>query len=181
MATKCVGHKADGSLCGNWPIRGALVCGAHGGRAPQVRAKAAQRVTEEAASKTLAAILGPVGPVTDPLTELAMLAGEAKQWKVLLADRVATLVDTGYRGATGEQVRADVALFERAMDRLGTLLVAIAKLNIDERLAKIEEQRADLIADLIRAVLADDELGLTEEQAIAAPSVVVRHLRAVVA
>jgi hypothetical protein len=40
---KCAGKNNRGEPCGKWPIKGATVCGAHGGRAPQVRAKAVVR------------------------------------------------------------------------------------------------------------------------------------------
>lgn len=40
----CTARRSDGSACGNSAIRGGTVCVAHGGRAPQVRAKANMRL-----------------------------------------------------------------------------------------------------------------------------------------
>lgn len=40
----CRAHRSDGRPCRRWAIRGAAVCPAHGGRAPQVRRAAAERV-----------------------------------------------------------------------------------------------------------------------------------------
>jgi hypothetical protein len=44
---KCTGHSSQtGEPCKNWPIRGGTVCHKHGGRAPQVKRKAEQRIRE---------------------------------------------------------------------------------------------------------------------------------------
>ena len=40
----CKARKTDGSPCPNWAMIGQLVCSAHGGRAAQSKAKAAERV-----------------------------------------------------------------------------------------------------------------------------------------
>src|ERR1700723_3279839 len=61
----CVAHVADGDPCPNWPIQGGSVCSQrHGGRAPAVRAKAAERVAM-ARARQLADLLD-VGPCEDP-------------------------------------------------------------------------------------------------------------------
>ena len=39
----CSGRKSNGDPCPNWAINGGTVCGTHGGRAPQVKTKAAIR------------------------------------------------------------------------------------------------------------------------------------------
>lgn len=43
---QCTAHKKNGDPCSNPPVRGATVCRMHGGSAPQVRAKANQRLIE---------------------------------------------------------------------------------------------------------------------------------------
>lgn len=41
---KCIAHTRSGEPCKNSPILGSVVCRMHGGSAPQVRAKAAERL-----------------------------------------------------------------------------------------------------------------------------------------
>jgi len=42
----CTAHRTDGEPCAANAMRGGRVCGAHGGRAPAVRAAAARRLVE---------------------------------------------------------------------------------------------------------------------------------------
>ena len=46
---KCTARRTDGEPCKAWAIDGGTVCVAHGGAAPQVKARAAARVTERKA------------------------------------------------------------------------------------------------------------------------------------
>lgn len=145
----CKANRSDGRPCKKPPVRGALVCATHGGAAPQVRAAAAKRESEAEIRRALARL--DVAVVEDPLTELGRLAGQVVAWKDALAERVNELTSIRYAasGAGTEQLRSEVALFERAMDRCAAVLGLIAKLDIDQRLARITEQQADVV---VRAV-----------------------------
>ena len=157
---KCRSRRTDGQPCGNWPIKGGVVCGAHGGKAPQVRAKARERAAEEEARKQLARLDLP--PVEDPLSELARVCGQVLGWKDMLAGKVNDLTSLRYEGeGSGEQLRAEVALWERALDRCERFLTAMARLNIDERLARISEERAEVIITTLTAAL--DRAGAAPE------------------
>ena len=50
-----------------------------------------------------------------------------------------------YQGRTGEQTRAEIVLYERAIERYGSMLVAIAKLNLDARLVGIRQQTMEML------------------------------------
>lgn len=47
-ARRCVAHKKNGHQCRRWARRGTTVCDYHGAKAPQVKAKARQRLEEAA-------------------------------------------------------------------------------------------------------------------------------------
>lgn len=147
-------------------------CKLHGGSAPSGRIAAA----EQQARAQLARL--DVPPVDNALTALAAIAGEVVAWKDMLAGKVNALSSLRYEGVgAGEQLRAEVALWERALDRCGKFLVDMAKLDIDERLARVTEQQAEQISAALTAVLA--EMGLSQDQQRAARAGVARHLRAV--
>lgn len=152
----------------------------HGGGSRKVKAAAAARVAEAKAQRELgrlAAVQGPAEPVADPLTALARLAGEVLRWKDLLAEHVAELQALRYGGEGGEQIRGELVLFERALDRCSTVLATIAKLDIDERLARIEEAKAALVLRAIEAAL--DAAGVAGEARVEAKRVAARQLRSV--
>ena len=75
-------------------------------------------------------------------------------------------------GSGAEQLRSEVALLERAMGHCAQVLVAIAKLDIDSRLAAISEAQADAVVRCINAALA--AAGITGEAADAARRVAAR-------
>jgi len=166
---RCTGtNKESGERCRRHHATGGKVCAMHGGNARQVRGKADERVVEETLMSLAADLVGT--PIDNPLIELGKVAGRARAWMELLEERVHSLLEDGpdpgqtekeraehgirYRGGAGEQTRAEVALYERAMAQLGTMLTAIARLDIDTRLAAITERQAD-------AVVAALEAGLT--------------------
>jgi hypothetical protein len=117
-------------------------------------------------------------PVENPLTALQALAGRALRLEQVIGGIVNDLSSIRYgSGEGGEQLRAEVAVLERAMDRCGKILVDIAKLNIEERLAKVTERQTELVAAALGVVLAD--MGLSPEKQREAQRAVGRHLRAV--
>lgn len=175
---KCTGRSAGGTRpCGNWPITGGNVCRKHGGAAPQVKAAAIRRTAEADVQRGLARL--DVTPIGDPFEQLSALAGQVVAWKDALAGKVNELTTLRYEamGAGTEQLRAEVALFERALDRCASVLGLIAKLNIDERLAKISERQAEAVVRAVDAAIA--AAGITGPAAAEARSVAARELRLV--
>lgn len=135
-----------------------------------------RRLAETGARALLAELH--VAPVEDPLQALLKIAGQVLAWQEATASLVNELEEVRYEGATGaEQLRAEVALYERAMDRAVAVLSAIARLNIEERLARVTERQADAVIDAIDAALAT--AGVTGQDAARAKQAAARHLRSV--
>jgi hypothetical protein len=80
--------------------------------------------------------------------------------------------------ATGEAIRGLVQLEAQERDRAAGMAAKAVAAGLATRQVELAERQGALVADLIRALFADPELGLTAEQAAAAPAVAARHLRA---
>ena len=153
----CMHESRNGARCRTRPVDGFPFCQTH---IALIRGKdvAFDKITGER--------------VSNPLEELGNLVSEVILYKDYCAEQVAKLRgDHRYEGRSGEQLRAEVALYERSLDRAGKLLVEWSRLNIDDRLTKIEEAKAAMILEVIRrtlqsAELSDDQRKLAEETAI---------------
>lgn len=103
---KCVARKKDGTPCKRSPIKGASVCRAHGGAAPQVQRKAAERIanaSDIAVLQILALMQAPDTPApvklaaARDLLDRANVSGkttvelEVPLWQQLLDGIVATV------------------------------------------------------------------------------------------
>jgi P27 family predicted phage terminase small subunit len=104
-------------------------------------------------------------PVTDPLSALQRLAGRAAAWEDIIGEKVNELHSLRYSTEGGEQLRAEIAVMERAMDRLGKLLVDIAKLGIEDRLAGVREATARMLEEALAAALQKSGADLTGQDA----------------
>jgi hypothetical protein len=176
-APKCGGTNREGKPCGNGAGKGTDHqgvgnCKNHGGCTPSGRVAALNEEARRLLYRYDAA------PVTDPLEALQRLAGRALALEETIGGLVNNLRSVRYGSEEGgEQLRAEVSVLERAMDRCGRLLVDIAKLNIEERLAKITETQARLVSDALAATFR--EMGLPAEQQRDARGRLARHLRSV--
>lgn len=163
----------EGKPCRKFPVKDQKRCRTHGGASPQAKRAATRRKVEEKIRRTLHGL--EVVPVSDPLTALSEFAGEIMNWKDNLAQHVVQLKTYGYAGEHGEQIRAEVQLYERAMDRTVNVLDKIARLDIDSRLAAIGEKQADLVEAALSAALS--ALNLPVEQEQQAWQAIENHLR----
>lgn len=149
-------RNAPAGVCHGWPVKRQKRCRMHGGTSPLAKQRAErERVDED--MRTLLANLD-MGPVQDPLTALKAMAGEVVAWKDAMRSKVEELNTLSYSTDYGETAKAVVQLFERALDRAGDFLFKIARLNIDERLAAVEESMAKKIEAAFFAGL--DEIGI---------------------
>jgi hypothetical protein len=149
-------------------------CRKHLGNTPNV-AKSAERERLEYEIRE-ALVQSGAAPVEDPLTELQKLGGEVLAWKEAIGRKVNALTSLRYEGiGSGEQLRAEVALYERAVDRLERVLVSMARLRLDERLAAISEAQGRLILAAMLGAFRDVELS-DELQQVLRPAIA-RRLR----
>lgn len=133
------------------------MCKSHGSGAPQVVRAVARRIAERKAT----AVLARQGhePLTNPLLALGELAAEVVATRETFRNKFASLITTDsvrYVDAKGaEQLRSEAALYERACDRSTKLLVDMARIDLTDRLVKLTERQATLVAQVLRAALAD--------------------------
>jgi hypothetical protein len=159
---ECVCPRKDArGPCHGSAVTGSDKCRMHlGEKAPAVIAEA--RLQEEAA-RLLYQRDAP--PVTDPLSALQRLAGRAAAWEDIIGEKVNEMRSIRYSTEGGEQLRAEIAVMERAMDRLGKLLVDIAKLGIEDRLAGVRESTARMLEEALAAALQKSGADLSGQDA----------------
>ncbi len=149
---KCPKHKTGTSEpCGRYPVKGATVCPAHGGKAPQVKAAAERRVVEENLRKAVGRLVAE--PVLHPMKELQLLAGKAKAWMEVCEQHIAELERLRYSTEGGEQIRGEVVLFERAVEACRKVLVDQIRLGIDARLTELSKEDGRAMAATIAAIV----------------------------
>lgn len=144
ITRQCAGHvqrarggREAGHRCHQSARRGGTVCGAHGGAAPQVRAAAARRVAEARALAVYERYAPNGQHPVDVWAELAALVAEVRRFTDFTGSRVAALTAGDWR-PDEPRAAAEVALYERALDRAGRLLTAAAALHLDD----VERERA---------------------------------------
>ena len=136
---------------------------------------AAARVVEGRQADRLVIILAEHGekfldpdPIGNPLTELLELAAEMKAFKEVLR-QVASYLFSQERirsahDKVGEQLRAEIMLYERAQERLAKILIDISKLGIEAKLAGLEDTQIDMIDRALTAALTAAGLDLVAQQ-----------------
>lgn len=175
---RCTATNRAGEQCGRPPMRGGKVCASHGGKSPRVLAASQRRLAEQEATREVARLSDARGPLTlpDVYGEMLKTAGIAVAWRDALEGKVSALEDySSVNGIGSEQVRADVVLFERAMDRTAKVLELIARLDLDSRMSQISAQQGEQVARALRAGL--DAAGLSAGQREAAEAAMVAELR----
>jgi hypothetical protein len=92
--------------------------------------------------------------VGDPVELLLSLTAEAAEWQRQLREIVAGLSLIRYEDAKGaEQLRSEIALYERALDRTQKFATDLAKLGLEERRTRLDERYGAQIAQVIRGCL----------------------------
>jgi hypothetical protein len=191
MHTLCNGTTRAGNPCGNRPITGGTVCRMHGGSAPAVKAKAAERKQQEAVRRTLMA-LGepePIDPAQALLNLIAWKHGEV-QWlrsKVqAVQDEVLVWGATEHRegvgpegpiSVTSERAQPNVwwSLLRQAEDQLSDYASKALRAGVAERQIRLAESTGAAIAGVVNVIL--DRLQLNAVQRGLVPTVVPEAFR----
>jgi hypothetical protein len=185
---RCSGHRQDGQPCGQPAMLGQRVCRKHGGKAPQAMAAAKARMAQEEARRLAQTLGEPVE--TDPVEALHNLirwsAGHVNWYRSQLVQFLPDALVWGdvevkqsdLQGLTvvqRSQVNAWLVLYNEERKFLATICAKAIHAGLAEREVRLEEQQGALIAEIMRAVLAD--LELTPDQQTKALQVVPMHLR----
>src|ERR1019366_8430656 len=102
-------------------------------------------------------LLGQLGisAVDNPLEALREQAAEILAWQAVCKSMLGGLSEVRYKAAgSGEQLRAEIGMWERSLDRSSRVLEALVRLNIESRLVKLEESKAELMSGALGWLLA---------------------------
>ena len=118
---------------------GAGSCYRHGGSTPN-GSKYGRAIILDREIRKLLAVEG-YEPITDPYTALSNLAGEVVKLKDVLLGKVEELTDLRTtllsEKAVAEQIDVVFAAYERALDRCERVLSNMARLDLEDRIAKL--------------------------------------------
>lgn len=157
---KCGRTTREGVPCKRWASVGAEVCTTHGGRAPQVRAKAEERVT---------------------LAEALKDTRQRHPWEVLehtahIADVLMqqVLVELEGKGTVSPSL---IDRLVQALERANRLAKTTLDAGVDQRRVRLAEAQAGQMHAVFTRVLAG--LGLTQEQKALVPMLLKREIEGV--
>jgi hypothetical protein len=168
QARRCSAHCTDGRPCSAWAVNGGTCCAAHGGRAPQVRAKAAERVARAKALQVYERYSSNGDGPVDVLAELAHLVGVMTRFAAVTEGRLATLGEDDWAldNPDREAFLGEIRMFERAQEAASRILVDVARLGLEAKVAtrsaRLEQDQVDRIVGAFEAALA--AIGLTDAQ-----------------
>jgi hypothetical protein len=147
----------------------------HGASTP-FKLRAAERRKQEAEA-TKAIQREGIAPLGDPVELLRDVTAEAVGLKDFFAARLKALSELRYEGHSGEQLRAEVALYERALDRSQKFLHDLARLGLDERQVRVSEAQVAIFVGVISRGLA--AAALSEEATMLVRASIGNELRLV--
>src|SRR5690606_36796428 len=109
--------------------------------------------------------------------EILRTASLVVQWRDRWQERVDELQQIRYvaPGAGTEQVRAEVQLLERAMDRATRTLELIARLDLDSRVKRLSEDQGDLVARALNRALDAGDLTPAQRDSVEAALAIELH------
>lgn len=179
-AARCTGRKKNGEQCKGWRVPGSTVCRRHLIN-PVAKARAAMR----AEVLHLGFNLDEVDPgeillklVAQSSHRCAELAAELERHVAESPSLRQALVGEAYGefGPVGEYVRGLAQLEAAERDRCAGFAAKAIAAGLAERTVRLAERQGEMLAEVLRVVLADPVLGLSREQQAAVPGMIRRHL-----
>ena len=177
MTDLCGAKTRTGAPCRQRAMDGGRRCFVHGGRSPQAMRKAAERVAERKARRLLEALGDEIPPVTDAISELERIAGQAVALVDVLRPIVADLEELRFQalGLGNEQIRGELSAYLAALGRAESILGRIVSLGLDERRTRLQEAQVEVVLAAIGRAL--DQLGLDETQQQRAAELIATEFR----
>jgi hypothetical protein len=183
---KCTAVRGNGKPCGRWPILGGTVCMAHGGAAPQVREAANRRLQRDQMRRDLGELMAELevdaagrGP-TELLLDVVYRSHAMVQVIGAQMGKVGSTLTRKDRYQQ-DQPHVLIGMYDQALDRASRAAKAALDAGVAEALVRVEQEKGRILAEVMRAIFADPELGLTEEQRAVSGKVAGRHLRVLTA
>jgi hypothetical protein len=184
MQQKCTRIKNDGLPCKRWAIRGGTVCTSHGGAARQVRAAAAVRA--DVAKWVPGTEMRDPGEVLLQLVTQAIMRAEryAEELDAQIAEspdlRGALVGDAfGEFGKVGEYIRGLAVLEAQERDRAAGFAAKAIAAGLAERQVRLAEKQGELLAFILKGVIENPQLQLSEAQKVLFPVVIREQLQLV--
>lgn len=160
--------KQSGRRCKRAAVPGATVCATHGGKAPQVVAKANERLERAAAERAVATygLAVEVDPLQALLDELHRTAGHVAWLGALIADLEHTEDEDGKTRSGLRQWRPAgefggswvpsvwVELYQSERTHLARVAKSCLDAGVEERRVRLAEDQGRLVADVIRRIVA---------------------------
>jgi hypothetical protein len=191
----CTGHRKDGEDCRAFALNGSDKCDRHLFN-PEARRKASVRAELERwglGDTTLdpgEVLLRLVSQSANRAEFLSMLLQEqyerveSGEQETTLPARLSVFIGRTFalnRDGTpvpiAEAVRALVQLEGEERDRCANFAAKAVAAGLAERQVRLAERTGAMIAEVLRAVLSDESLGLSEDQRAAVPALLRQHLQ----
>lgn len=136
---------------------------------PNTAYRAIRRATMGQVAKINQVVEGTTIFPDNPFDTLNQTLVECRHWKELIERKIEKMSEDGedwrfLDKAGAEQIRSEIALLERAQDRMIRAAAVLSKLNLEERFVKLSEQQAASIIYIINEVFKRAHLSETERE-----------------
>jgi hypothetical protein len=170
----CKAHRSKtGDACRANPVRGAAVCGKHGGSIGAVKRKAAERVATEKLNRTVGDLMQQFyRPDEHPWQALL----DASRTYAAMTRAIEHLVQAAQANADNEALPLLLGMHDRHARLAASVQKMTLDANLQERMTQIEEAKTELLFREVRGAILD--VGLSPSQAEALRVALAKRLRA---